>query len=329
MHKFIIALLALTCSSLLHAGGDDKAATQDPEISIRIFDDKALTLLSKEATTAVLSDGYAWLEGPLWLAEQNCLIFSDIPSHRVMRYCPESGVDTYLADSAYSNGLILNDAGELVLMQSRSRRVAKMLAPLDKPAANYEVLAATYNDKKLNSPNDVTRANDGTLYFTDPPYGLEKQLDDPAKELSFQGVYSLSKAGKLTLQDKTLTYPNGILLTDGGKKLIVAVSDPQNSSWYQYNVGENGELSERIEFASAKNHDFERTPHGLPDGLKEHSSGAIFATGPGGVWVFSPAGDLLAHIGANRPVANLAFDAQEKTLFLTAQDLLISVDLAD
>lgn len=327
MHK-LITLLALAFSTQLLADDSAAPAQNDPAISIQVFDDRALTILSPQSPSKVLGTGFTWVEGPLWLAEQNCLIFSDIPSHRVMRYCPESGMDTYLADSAYSNGLALNIQGELILMQSRSRRVAKMQAPLDKPSADYQVLASTYEGKKLNSPNDVSIDKNDTIYFTDPPYGLEKQLDDPAKELDFQGVYSLNKDGELTLHDDDLKYPNGILLTDNESKVIVAVSDPEDKSWYQYTVDENGNLNSRIKFASATGHDFEYNSEvGLPDGLKEHSNGTIFATGPGGVWVFSAAGELLAHIGADRPVANLALDANESTLYLTAQDRLIAVEL--
>ncbi len=292
-----------------------------------IFDKQAEDLFDLEANVEELASGFIWTEGPLWLESQNCLLFSDIPNRKVMRYCPDKGLDTYLEDSGFSNGLILGNAGELVLMQSRSRRVASMTASLAEPKPDYKTLASHYQDKRLNSPNDVTMNKAGDLYFTDPPYGLPKQLDDPNKELSFQGVYRLSTDGKLTLLDSTLKYPNGIELIGDSKRVIVAVSDPENPSWYIYDVDESGLLSNRQSFASASDYTFERGPDGLPDGLKEHASGAIFATGPGGVWVFNSEGRLLAHLSVEGPVANLAFDASQKTLYLTAESKLLSVQL--
>lgn len=325
--KRLLMVCLLAQSTIVLAGGTSIQEFEPSDVSVTIFDDSVLEIISREPQTVLLADGFTWVEGPLWLEEQNCLLFSDIPSHRVMRYCPDNGVDTYLADSGYSNGLILNEDGDLVLMQSRTRQVAKMEAALDKPAPNYTPLAATFEGERLNSPNDVTRASDGSLYFTDPPYGLEKQLEDPAKELAFQGVYRLTRDGKLTLQDKTLKYPNGIQLLNDEKQLIVAVSDPEAPAWYIYDVNEKGQLSNQTLFANANNLDFQRADVGLPDGLKQHSNGTVFATGPGGVWLFSPTGELLAHIGVDRPVANLALDTDESTLYLTAQDRLIALKL--
>lgn len=310
-------------------GSDSTHTEEDLNLSsIRFFETEAATLLYKDSKVTELATGFAWLEGPLWLKRQGCLIFSDIPSHRVMRYCPETGLDTYLSESGYSNGLILNNSGKLVLMQSRSRRVAEMRAPLDAPAPFYKTLASHYNGKKLNSPNDVARAMNGALYFSDPPYGLPQQLADPTKELPYQGIYKLSPKGDVTLLDDSITYPNGILLTESDKKLIVAVSDKKDMSWYQYNVEVDGALRDRTKFASVSDYDFERGTEGLPDGLKAHSNGTIFATGPGGVWVFTENGTLLAHINiVGKPVSNLAFNSDETIVYLTAKDTLLSVQL--
>lgn len=297
------------------------------ELTVQIFDKQALALIAPDAQAQVLAEGFTWVEGPLWLEQQACLIFSDIPSHRVLKFCPDRGVENYLENSGYSNGLILNAQGELVLMQSRLRQVGKMLAPLDAPASNFQALATVFGEKRLNSPNDVTRASDGSLYFTDPPYGLEKQLSDPAKELDFQGIYKLSPNGELSLLDDSLTYPNGILLLAQERALVVAVSDSEDPAWYVYDVDQLGQLSNRRRFAGVSDYSFERSDHGLPDGLKQHSNGTLLATGPGGVWMFSPQGKLLAHLGVDRPVANLALDADESTLYLTAQDKLMAIAL--
>ncbi len=301
-----------------------------------IFDDQASSLFDLSNEVEELATGFIWTEGPLWLKSQNCLLFSDIPNSKVMRYCPgivdgsgsaNEGVDTYLSDSGFANGLILDHNGDLILMQSRSRRVAKMDASLNQPEPRYTTLASDYKGKKLNSPNDVSINANGDLYFTDPPYGLPEQLDDPSKELDFQGVYRLNVNGDLTLLDSQLKYPNGVLLVDNDTKLIVAVSDPDNPSWYIYDVDTNGLLENRREFASALDYKFKRGTDGLPDGLKQHRNGTVFATGPGGVWVFTTTGKLLAHLQIEGPVANLAFDESQDYVYLTSQDRLLRVKL--
>ena len=291
-----------------------------------LFNQRVSMLLDINAEVEELATGFMWTEGPLWLKSQNCLLFSDIPNNKVMRYCPGSGVtDTYLSDSGFSNGLALNLSNELVLMQSRSRRIALMDAPLSQAKPSYQVLISQYQGKKLNSPNDVSLSRNGDMYFTDPPYGLPKQLNDPNKELTFQGVYKLSKSGELTLLDSDLKYPNGISFIDNYTRLVVAVSDPENPSWYLYDVTEHGLLTNKRQFASALKHSFKHSTEGLPDGLKQHTSGAIFATGPGGIWVFSSSAELLAHISIKGPVANLAFDESQNYVYLTAKDRLLRI----
>lgn len=202
-----------------------------------------------------------------------------------------------------------------------------MNAPLDRPEPNYSIISSDYGGKKLNSPNDVSLHANGDLYFTDPPYGLPQQLDDPNKELDFQGVFRLSVDGELTLLDSQLTYPNGILLINNDTQLMVAVSDPEQPSWYIYDVNGDGLLENRRIFAATKDYSFKRGPDGLPDGLKQHRNGTVFATGPGGVWIFSDTSKLLAHLPIEGPVANLAFDENYDYLYLTSQARLLRVRL--
>ncbi len=319
-----LCMLALTSIGLQASEHNSECSTP---VVVTVFEKSVLEVLPKSVTGCTVTMGYHWLEGPVWSNKDACLYFSDIPSHRVLRYCPTRGTDVYLAQSGYSNGLIFDHQGRLVLMQSRSRKVARLSKQTSKVKVDYEILADRFKDKRLNSPNDVALSANGTIYFTDPPYGLAKQLEDPTKELSFQGVYKLTSELELSVMDDSLDYPNGITLIDSGTAALVAASNPSNPAWYRYKVDANGDLVERTVFADARDVRLPRYHHGLPDGLKEHSSGLIFATGPGGVWVLSKNGKLQAHIKIDRPVANLAFNQNEKLLFLTAQDRLIMMHL--
>lgn len=294
----------------------------------RVFNaETANTLLDLDASIEPLADGFKWAEGPVWVESEGYLLFSDIPNNKVMRYHPERGVDVYLENSGFSNGLLVDHQNRLVLMQSVPRQVGVMDTSFSAAKSKYKPLASHYDGKKLNSPNDVTISAQGDLYFTDPPYGLAKGLQDPAKELPYQGVYRLSTEGDLALVDRELKYPNGIALYNNDQKLIVAVSDEADPSWYSYDVNADGSLENRAVFARSQDYQFEHRPEGLPDGLKEHSSGAIFATGPGGVWVFNQDGELATHISVVGPVANLAFDSNEDYLYMTANDRLLRLKL--
>lgn len=290
-----------------------------------LYNEKALQLLDTKAELKTLASGFEWVEGPVWVKEGSYLLFSDIPNNSVYRYDDKNGLQTYIANSGFSNGLRVDQKGELLLMQSRSRVVAKMKSSLTNPTDEYLVLASQFQGKKLNSPNDSAIHSNGDLYFTDPPYGLPKQLDDPEKELDFQGVYRLSKHGDLTLIDKTLTFPNGIALSPDDKWLYVAVSDEESPAWYRYSLDTNGNVTAK-ELFYKPNVNAEGEV-GAPDGLKIHSSGWVFATGTGGVWVFDEDKTLLAHIKMPGFTANLTFDDKEKILFLTAHHELRSLAL--
>lgn len=290
-----------------------------------LYSKKALTLIDTKAQLKTLASGFEWVEGPVWVKEGQYLLFSDIPTNTVYRYDSKNGLQTYLSNSGFSNGLRISHNNELLLMQSRSRLVSKMTAPLLMPKANFEILTNHYHGKRLNSPNDSALHRNGDLYFTDPPYGLAKQMADPAKELNFQGVYKLAHSGELTLIDDQLTFPNGIALSADNKWLYVAVSDEENPAWYRYQLNDKGRVITKELFYQPR--DLAVNEIGAPDGLKVHSLGWIFATGPGGIWVFDTNKQLLAKIKMPGFTANLAFDTNEKTMYLTADNELRSLNL--
>lgn len=292
-------------------------------------------ILAPEAEIEVLSDGYAWTEGPLWIAAGEYLLFTDIPPNRVMRWKEGEGAKVYLTPSGYTgatprggepgaNGLVLDPAGQLVLCQHGDRRMAQMNAPLDQPKPEFLPLAEKWNGKRFNSPNDAVFDRQGNLYFTDPPYGLEKQADDPAKEIAFQGVYCRRPDGTVDLLVDSLSRPNGLAFSPDEKTLYVANSDPEKAIWMAYDVQPDGTLKNGRLFYDATSRVSKEMP-GLPDGLKINPQGIIFATGPGGVWIFQPDGSVLGRIDTGQPTSNCAFGNNGKALYLTANMYLMRV----
>ncbi|MRI02053.1 SMP-30/gluconolactonase/LRE family protein [Kriegella sp. EG-1] len=304
---------------------------------IEILDNTALQLIDPNAEIKVIGKGFNWTEGTLYIEEGDYLLFSDIPSNTVFKINAKGEKSVFLKPSGYlgeksygdepgSNGLLLNEKKELVLLQHGERQVAKMNSDLKKPKAEYTVLVNNFKGKRFNSPNDGVFDSTGNLYFTDPPYGLPKKMDDPAKELDFQGVYCLLQSGELKLIDK-LSRPNGIALSPDETKLYVAVSDPKHAVWYQYDVTDIGTVENKQLLFDVTNLVGKEGQKGLPDGMKIHSSGHIFATGPGGVFILNPAGKPIARIHTGQATANCAFSNDEKRLFLAADDYVLEVTL--
>ena len=306
------------------------------DAAIIMNDSKFLDIVPNVTQVEILAEGFEWTEGPLWLPTENKLIFSDIPKNSIFEWSEKSGTKLYLKPAGYtgaenrggeagSNGLLLNDKNELVLCQHGDRRMAKMNSTLSNPKADFATIADKYNGKKLNSPNDAVYDKNGNLYFTDPPYGLEKNDKDPLKEIDFQGVYRVDKTGKITLLTKELSRPNGIAFSPDYKKLYVANSDPQKAIWMVYDVDENGLLKNGKLFVDAT--DKTKTLKGLPDGMKVHKNGWVFATGPGGVLIFTPDGEHLGTIFTGEATSNCAFNFDYSELFMTADDYLVKVKL--
>ena len=284
----------------------------------------------------IIAEGFDWSEGPLWVADKKMLLFSDIPPNSIFSWTEEEGKKLYLKPSGYtgtverggepgSNGLLLDSEGRLVLCQHGDRQLARMDASLDAPAPKFVTLANAYNGKKLNSPNDATFNSKGELFFTDPPYGLEGNVDDPTKELAFQGVYKLTPDGKVTLLTDEMTRPNGIAFSPDEKTLYVANSDPKMAIWMAFDVTEEGLENGRVLFDATKFVGAERK--GLPDGLKVHKSGKLFATGPGGVLVLSPDGGHLGTILTGQATSNCAFNEDQSILFMTADMYVMRIAL--
>ncbi|WP_299552441.1 SMP-30/gluconolactonase/LRE family protein [Seonamhaeicola sp.] len=306
--------------------------------SIEILDNEALSIIDSTATIQVLAEGFTWTEGPVWIQEGKFLLFSDIPNNKVFKLDSLNKVSVYLHPSGFlgpnpdfaepgSNGLTLDNDGNLVLMQHGERRVGKMNAPLSDPKPDYIALVDNYKGKRFNSPNDGFFDAGGNLYFTDPPYGLPKRMEDETKELDFQGIYCLLKSGELKLLDKEVPRPNGIAQSPDGKTLYVAVSHGPKVVWHSYDIMAPGKVKNKQTFYDVTELMGKEGWQGAPDGLKVNSKGYIFATGPGGVWIFNKDAKVLARILTGQRTSNCALTSDEKRLFMTADDYILSVNL--
>jgi gluconolactonase len=286
-------------------------------------------IVPAEAKIEKLADGFGFTEGPIWIKEgEGYLLFSDIPNNAIMKWVPAGQVTTFLKPSGYtgppapagsfigSNGLTLDKESRLIICQHGDRRVVRL--EKDK---SVTVLADKYQGKRLNSPNDAVYMSDGSLYFTDPPYGL---FDEKAKELDFQGVYRLSTDGNLQLLDKNLTRPNGLAFSPDEKTLYISNSDPDKKIWMAYDVASDRTLARGRTFFDVT----QEKEEGLPDGMKVDTKGNLYCTGPGGVWIFSPQGKHLGTIKPPEVPANCHWgESDAKTLYMTARKGLYRIRL--
>ena len=328
--RFTLPLLALAMA--LPALADDKKPMilgvierKDPA-----FD----AIIPKDAVIEILAGGFDWSEGPVWVADKEGghLLFSDIPKNMIWKWSEKGGLKEFLKPSGYtgkdaftgkepgSNGLALDKDGKLILCQHGDRRLSRLVE------GKFVTLVDKYDGKRLNSPNDLTFKKNGDIYFTDPPYGLPKLTEDPGKELPYQGVYRLSKDGKLTLLTKEMTRPNGIAFSPDEKTLYVANSDPAMAIWKAFPVKTDGTIGEgKIFFDSTKSVGKEHP--GLPDGMKVDTKGNVYATGPGGVLVFNSDGKHLGTFATGVPTANCGWGDDGTVLYITADKSLARIKL--
>jgi gluconolactonase len=300
-------------------------------------------IIPADAVLECVTTGYTWTEGPVWAGDS--LFFADIPGNNIYRWIPGSGASIFLQPSGYkgsipyggpepgSNGMTLDSLGRLTVAGHAQRNVYR-LENLSL-AAPITVLADSYEGKQLNSPNDLVYSSDGSLYFTDPPYGLRTQKDnDPDKQLRVNGVYRVPHAlrqkssspparADLQLLVSDLARPNGIAFSPDEKYLYVDNSEPRKL-WMRYRVRPDGTLTEGKVLYDATS---DQRP-GNPDGMKVDEQGNIYSAGPGGVWVFSPEGKPLATILMKERVANVAWAGPDrKMLYIAASSSIYRVHL--
>ncbi len=298
------------------------------------FDDAVYDIVGDNPEIEVIAEGYIFTEGPAWHAVLGKLYFSDIANNKMYIWSETGGATLELDPSGTNeniegfsqpgiNGiLVVPSTGEL-LVANHGLQALQLIDPISK---DRQTLTNGFQGKKFNSPNDITLAQDGTIYFTDPPYGLEGWNDSPLKELQFNGVYKRSTEGTVTLIDDTLTMPNGIHLSPDENYLFVAVSDAMNPAIYRYERQDDGNFGERKLWFDARSFLGERY-NGTTDGLTVRSDGTVFATGPGGIIIIDPSGRELGQIVFDRPVANCTLGENEKSLFATVSERVVRIKL--
>jgi len=273
-------------------------------------------LIAPHTQVETIAEGLVFTEGPLWDARAGRLLFSDIPADAIYAWSQESGLQVFRHPAGFPNGLTFNRQGDLIACEHRTRAVTITTA-----GSEPRVVASAFEGKKLNSPNDVVAAGDGSILFTDPIYGLREGNGGPAEqELSFQGVYRIPAQGGLELLTDSFERPNGIALSPDEKQLYVI--DTVRQHIRVFDIGADWELSGGQIWVELWDDD----KTGRPDGMKFDAQGNLFSSGPGGVWVFDPAGSLLGRISLPDKTSNLAWgDDDLRSLYITCSPAVYRV----
>lgn len=303
--------------------------------AVESFSPDLAAIVDPAAQLEMLATGFSWSEGPVWDQKRSRLYFSDVPQNTVFMWSEETGLAIYLKpsglpdgedpapfDSAGINGMWIGRDGRLIAASHGKRAVTR----IDIDSKVETILAGKYRGKLLNSPNDLIEDRDGNIYFTDPPYGLKDGDQSPLKQQAHNGVYRLDKEGSVGLIDASLTRPNGIALSPDQSILYVAQSEPGHQIIKSYAIGQDGSINDEQVFFDAQSLADDASP-GLPDGMCIAETGHIFATGPGGVLILSPRGQLLGRILTGKACANCAFGDDGRTLYMTASDTLLRIPL--
>jgi len=299
----------------------DRAATTEPaSYAVHRLDERIDALVPPATACERVAGGFEFTEGPVWAAD-GALLFSAPNTNQVYRLTDDGQLSVFRSHSGYTgvdigrysqpgpNGLTFDPMGRLTLCQHGDRRVIRV-----EPHGNITVLADRYDGKRLNSPNDLVYRSDGTLYFTDPPFGLPEAFDDPKRELGFSGVFMV-RDGEVRLLDESLAGPNGIAFSPDESLLYVGDWDLQHKAVLRYDVAPDGTVSGRdvlVDLTDADGDD-------AIDGIKVDEDGHLWLCGPGGIWVISPEGERLGRLRLPEDPHNLAWGGTDgRTLFVTA-----------
>jgi len=331
-----LAAFAAACSTQPQTAPAKPAEAPKPQVSWRIerLDARFDALVPANASLEKIADGHDWVEGPLWCKATNELLFSDVVRNAIYQWKPGEGEKIFLQPSGYtgkepfpgkepgSNGLTLDPQGKLVMCEHGDRRISR----LGDDNKTRTTLVDRFRGKRINSPNDVIFSSKGDMYFTDPPFGLPKAFDDPAKELDFQGVFRLAKNDRLSVLTKALKAPNGIAFSPDEKLLYLSDIAQDQFKWHVFEVNPDGTLGKGRVFGDASQ--FRKNGPGGPDGLKVDTQGNLFASGPGGLYVFAPDGTHIGSFVLGTATANCAFGEDGSTLFITADKAVYRVRLS-
>jgi len=328
---FRIAAVVMSCA--LAACASPRETTTHGEAIGRIvaLDPSFEAIVPTDTRIEKIAEGFTWAEGPAWIAKGDYLLFNDVPANTMHRWSSRDGASVFLKPSGYAgpdtdglreagaNGLEAEPTGTVLLADSGSRLIARF----DPATKQRTTLAATYNGKRFNSPNDIARRSDGVVFFTDPPYGLRGIDESPLKEQPVNGVYRLDADGSVHLLEGALKFPNGIALSPDERTLYVANSDREHPVWMAYRLDARGNVIDRRVLADAS--DLAAKAEGAPDGLTVSADGHLFASAPGGLLVMDANGKRLGVIETGSRVSNATFGEDGRTLYITSHTFVARV----
>ncbi len=335
MRPTSLTMVAALAALVMACGGAPEEPPEEVEVGeaagegrILRVDPRLDSLVPPGATIEKLAEGYVFTEGPVWIREESRLLFSDVRANAIHQWTEADGASPFIDPvfegdreglrSISSNGLTLDAEGRLIICEHGNRRISRL-----EEDGTRTVLVDSFDGSRLNSPNDAVFGSDGSLYFTDPSYGLEGLEESPLRELDFNGIYRLHPDGELELLVQDQSRPNGIALSPDEDVLYVANSDENQKVWMAYDLGEDGATNGRV-FYDVN----DQTAPGAADGLKVDLGGNLFATGPGGVWVIGWDGVHLGTILLPEVVANVAWGDDGQTLYMTASTGVYRIRLA-
>ena len=318
MKKIILIFVIISCTSFCQ---------EDQIKDITVFDTSILSIIDKNAKIEVLENNFKVAEGPLWDDNNDKLIFTDVRQNKIFTWDINNGISEYIVPSGSTgyapsfkkggigaNGIAFDKNGDIILCQHGDRRVAKISNKKNNDP-EFITIIDNYKWKRFNSPNDLSISKNGDIYFTDPPYGFwydRKNFDNRYREIDFNGIYKISSEGKVDLISKEMTLPNGIALSLDEKYIYVNNSDRENDPKI---MRFDTKTYQGILFFDGK--ELVKKYNGGFDGLKVHSSGNIFTSGPNGILIISPKGKLMAMINYGKALTNCNFDKEEKYLYVT------------
>lgn len=341
MKQATLGALLVLLSACAARDAEDATQRQDTgvqfrKIEIERHDPRLGAIVEQNAKAEIIAQGIQWAEGPAWVGGESdgYLLFTDVPGNRIHKWSREDGASVFLELSGGepqagfrepgANGLVPGASQGHILVANHGLRA---VARLDLITKTYEILAGEYHSEPFNSPNDLALASDGTIYFTDPPYGLDGLNASPLKRQPANGVYRRAPSGEVSLLIADLTFPNGVGLSPDERTLYIGVSDPERPVILRYDL-----TADDVAASGSVLHDggpdLANGEPGLPDGLAVDAAGNLFATAPGGVHIFSPEGQLLGVIKTGTPNANCAIGENGKALFIAANNDVLRVPLS-
>lgn len=320
-------MCCLACGGGAELEDIEIAAVNRGDGSVLRIEDGFDEVLPENYRIEKVASGLGFADGPVWVSRGGWegmpfLLFTDTRGNAIHRWIPQDGVSSEFIEEVFESGredgwsvgpasMVLDQAGNLFVGDQGGRRIAKIT-----PSGQQMTFVERFEEKRFNSPNDLTWGPDGALYFTDPPFGLRGHDDDPEKDLAYNGVYRVDSDGQnVELVARGQSRPNGLGFSPDGTSLFVSNSDPDRKNWMRYPVAEDGTVGAGRVFYDVTSVNEE----GLPDGLVLDQAGRLYGTGPGGVWVFSPDG---VHLGTIRPdevPVNVAWGNDGSTLYMTAR----------